>query len=82
MKEFSALEKQLLSTIADIESVPTGAYNIREDGKLKGRSTTENIDIVSKTDKSGIDIFIKPNTKNQRVDIPVIITKSGLNKNI
>ncbi len=79
MKEFSKLEKQLLSTIADIETVPTGAFNIREDGKLKERHTTANIDIVSKTDKSGIDIIVKPNTKNERVDIPVIITKSGLN---
>lgn len=79
MKEFSALEKQLLSTIADLESVPHGAFNIREDGGLKGRNVTANIDIVSKTDKPGIDIIIKPGTKNERVDIPVIITKTGLN---
>lgn len=78
MKPLSALEKQLLSTIADIEAIPTGAFNIREDGKLKQRNTTANIDIVSKQDKQGIDIIVKPNTKNERVDIPVIITKTGL----
>lgn len=78
MKPLSALEKQLLSTIADIETIPTGAFNIREDGKLKQRNTTANIDIVSKQDKQGIDIIVKPNTKNERVDIPVIITKTGL----
>lgn len=78
MDKLNALEKQLLSTIADLESVPNGAFNIREDGTLKGRNTTANIDIISKTDKPGIDIVIKPNTKNERVDIPVIITKTGL----
>ena len=79
MSKFDAIEMQLLKTVADLESVPAGAYNIREDGALKGRNVTANIDIVSKKDKPGIDIFIKPDTKNERVDIPVLLTKSGLN---
>lgn len=79
MSKFDAIEMQLLKTVADLESVPAGAYNIREDGALKGRNVTANIDIVSKKDKPGIDIFIKPGTKNERVDIPVLLTKSGLN---
>ena len=78
MTEFNSLEKSLLKTIADIESVPTGAYNVREDGKLLSRNVTANIDIVTKPDKPGIDIIVKPFTKNERVDIPVIITKTGL----
>ena len=77
--KLDSLQKQLLSQIADIEGVPQGAYNIREDGQLGGRNTTANIDIISKTDKSGIDINIKPFTKNERIDIPVIITKTGVN---
>lgn len=77
--QFNGLEKSLLKTIADIESVPVGAYNIREDGKLAARNVTANIDIVSKTDKPGIDIFIKSSARGERVDIPVIMTKSGLN---
>lgn len=76
---FSELEKSLLSTIADIEAVPTGAFNIREDGKLAARKTTANIDIVTKTDKPGIDIIVKSGAKGERVDIPVIMTKTGLN---
>ena len=79
MSKFDAIEMQLLKTVADLESVLAGAYNIREDGALKGRNVTANIDIVSKKDKPGIDIFIKPDTKNERVDIPVLLTKSGLN---
>ena len=72
------LQKQLLSEIADIEGVPQGAYNIRKDGELLMRSTNADVDIVSKTDKSGIDIYIKPNAPYQRIDIPVIITKTGV----
>lgn len=79
MKQFTSLEKSLLKTIAEIESVPKGAFNIREDGGLKERQVTANIDIVSKSDKPGIDIIVKANTKNERVDIPVILTKTGLN---
>lgn len=77
--KLNSIEKDLLKTIADIEKVPMGAYNIRENGKSIGRNTTANIDIVSKNDKPGIDIIIKPNTKNESVHIPVILTKSGFN---
>lgn len=73
------IEKDLLKTIADIEQVPMGAYNIRENGKGVARNTTVNIDIVTKTDKQGIDIIVKPNTKNESVHIPVILTQGGFN---
>lgn len=73
-----SLEKSLLKQIADIEETPMGAYNIRENGKGIARNTTENIDIITKTDKPGIDIRIKENTKNESVHIPVILTQSGL----
>ena len=77
--ELNNIEKNLLKKIADIESVPMGAYNIRENGKGVSRNTTSNIDIISKTDKPGIDIVIKPNTKNESVHIPVILTQAGFN---
>ena len=74
-----AIEKDLLLQIADLHGVPEGAFNIRENGKTESRNTTANIDIVTKTDgKSGIDIYIKPNTKNESMHIPVIISKAGL----
>ena len=74
-----AIEKDLLLQIADLHGVPEGAYNIRGNGELQGRNTTANVDIVTKTDgKSGIDIIIKPGTKNESVHIPVIISKAGL----
>jgi Fe-S cluster assembly scaffold protein SufB len=74
----SEIQKQLLREIADLETVPKGAYNIRANGESAGRSTTANIDIVTKTDKPGIDIIIKPGTKNESIHIPVIISQHGL----
>lgn len=79
MAELNSMEKHMLKQIADIESVPMGAYNIRENGKGIMRQTTANIDIVTKQDKPGIDIHIKENTKNESIHIPVILTEGGLN---
>ena len=72
------IEKDLLKEIADINGELQGAYNIRKNGKGVERKITENINIVPKEDVSGIDIFIKENTKKEFVHIPVIITESGL----
>lgn len=72
------LDSNMLSAIAGIADIPTGAYNIRKNGQALGRQSTENIDIIPKTDKSGIDIKIKPGTKAEKVHIPVIITETGV----
>lgn len=68
----------LLAVIADMDGVPQGAHNIRVDGKMASRYSTENIRIESKTDKDGIDIIVKPGTKDDFVHIPVVIDHSGL----
>ena len=72
-------EKELLKIIADMEGTPSGAYNIRANGALAERKVTENINIINKPDGSGIDIIIRPGTKNETVHIPVIINATGLN---
>ena len=73
------VDLELLKEIADLESVPQGAFNLRKDGELDSRNSTANIEIVTKTDGNpGIDIHIKPGTKNESLHIPVILTKSGL----
>ncbi|MBR5502553.1 MAG: SufD family Fe-S cluster assembly protein, partial [Oscillospiraceae bacterium] len=72
------LQKDMLMQIADLHKLPEGAYNLRQDGKGVARSTTANIDIVPKEDKPGIDIIIKPGTKNESVHIPVILSESGI----
>lgn len=73
-----AIEKNLLREVADLHDVPTGAYNIRENGAAAGRRSTEHIRIETKKDKPGIDIFIAPETKNESVHIPVLLTETGL----
>ena len=72
------LDKELLNNITDYESIRKGAYNIRKNGKGVERKVTENVNIVTKTDKPGIDIYVKENTKFEFIHIPVIITESGL----
>ena len=72
------IEKNLLEQVADIHKVPEGAYNIRSNGELAGRNTTANIDIVTKENKSGIDIIVKPGTKNESIHILVVLSMSGL----
>ncbi|MBQ6105141.1 MAG: SufD family Fe-S cluster assembly protein [Lachnospiraceae bacterium] len=77
-----AIQKELLKQIADLHGVPAGAYNFRVNGEGAGRNTTEHIDIVTKTDKPGIDIIIKPGTKNESVHIPVVLSQSGLKESV
>ena len=74
----NSIDKELLKEIADIDENLTGAYNIRKNGQGIERKITDNINIVTKKDVSGIDIYIKENTKKEFVHIPVIITESGL----
>lgn len=73
------IDNELLAQIADLHSVPQGAYNIRKNGELLARNCIEGIEIISKKDKPGIDIIIKDDIKNQSVHIPVIVTEQGLN---
>ena len=77
-----AIQKNLLEQVADLHTVPEGAYNIRVNGKSEARSSSANIDIVSKPDKDGIDIIIKPGTKNESVHIPVVLSQSGLKETV
>ena len=72
------IQKNLLKEISDLHSIPEGAFNIRIDGAVALRNTTANVDIVPKKDKSGIDIYIKENTKNESVHIPVILSQTGM----
>jgi len=73
-----ALDKKLLKTVADLEGLPKGAYNIRKNGKLLERQISANIDIETNADGTGIIVTIKPGTKNESVHIPVILSQAGL----
>lgn len=82
MLELDQLQLQMLKEVADLHGTPEGAYNIRSDSRSLGRRSTANIDIVPKTNVSGLDITIKPFTKNESLHIPVIVTKSGLKETV
>ena len=72
----NAIDKRLLQEVADLHTIPQGAYNIRKNGQGVSRQTTANIDIVTKKDKPGIDVIVKPGTKGESVHIPVILSDS------
>ena len=74
--------KKLLNKVAGINGKPVGAYNIRVNGKGIERASTANIEIKSKTDVDGINIIVKPNTKNETVHIPVVVDTTGLSDKV
>ena len=76
------VSKHILEEIADIHDTPIGAYNFRVNSQSAGRNTTANIDIITKTDKPGIDVIIKPGTKNESVHIPVVLSESGIKETV
>ncbi len=76
--ELTDEEKQIFCEVAGTFEIPEGAYNFRVNGKSIGRSSTNNIDVKPKKDKSGLDIYIKAGTKNEQVHIPVAISATGL----
>ena len=78
MLNLDATSDRLLEAVADLHKVPVGAFNIRANGKAVARNSTANIDIIPKENGSGIDIRIKPGTKNESVHIPVVMTASGI----
>ena len=71
-------DKELLHEINDTFNESAEAYNIRKNGKAIMRKVNDYIDIVTKEDNSGLDIYVKENTLFGIVHIPVIITESGL----
>ncbi len=76
--KFDEIQLRLLEEIAELHDVPEGAYNIRSDSQAIGRRSTDHIIITPKKDVSGIYIEILPDTRNESVHIPVVLTKSGL----
>ena len=73
------IAKKLLELVADWKGEPTkSAFNIREDTECAGRQNTENVRIETKTDRPGIDIIVKNNTKGEKIYIPALVTHSGV----
>ncbi len=77
MEKLTKIDKQLLEEVASLHGIPQGSYNIRKNGKLFARNSDKDIEIISKADKSGIDIIVHKDVKNKSVHIPVIVTEAG-----
>ena len=71
-------DEKLLNNVLDNNPYEANSYNIRKNGKSIDRKINPYVNIISKEDGSGIDIYVKENTLLQIIDIPVIITESGL----
>ena len=77
-----SITKSMLLKVADLGEVPaSGAFNIRLNGQSAARSSSPNVSIVPKTDQSGINIIIKPGTK-ETIHIPVVISESGVKETV
>ena len=74
------IQRTLLEQVAELHEVPQGAYNLRINGQGAGRNTTEHINIVTKEDKQGIDIYVEPGTRNESMHIPVLLSQTGLSE--
>ncbi len=80
--ELDEIQKRMLVEIADLHSIPEGAYNIRVNSKSAGRQSSANIDIIPRETGDGLTIKIKPGTVNESVHIPVVMSESGLKETV
>ncbi len=79
MTKLTQIDKDLLKQVADMHTVPQGSFNIRKNGQSVDRKSDDEVTILPKKDKSGIDIIIKEGVKNKSIHIPVIITVGDFN---
>ena len=77
-KKLDKIKLEMLKQVADLHDIPEGAYSLRVDGETFGKNSSENIIIEKKTDKPGIDIYIKSSAKRESVHIPVILAETGI----
>lgn len=77
------MQMDLLKNIAGIDEFDdNAAFNLRLNGATVMKNVTENVKIAPKSDKSGIDIYVKAGTKGENVHIPVILSASGLKETV
>ena len=71
-------EEKLLKKILPNRYESADSYNIRLNGSGVLRKVNEYINIESREDGQGINVYVKDNTSNGVVDIPVLVSKSGM----
>lgn len=74
--DLNQITQDMLNVIDSYGFKQEGAYNLRYNGSALCHGDSENIKIVKKQDKNGIDIFISANAQGETVHIPVVVTDS------
>ena len=74
--DLNQITQDMLNVIDSDGFKQEGAYNLRYNGSALCHGDSENIKIVKKEDKAGIDIFISSNAQGETVHIPVVVTDS------
>ncbi len=74
--DLNQITQDMLNVIDSYGFKQEGAYNLRYNGSALCHGDSENIKIVKKQDKSGIDIHISTNAQGETVHIPVVVTDS------
>lgn len=70
-------DMNLISTITDLKEIPSGALNIRVDGKAVIRNSSPNISVGPNEDGTGLKVEVKAGTRDETVHVPVIVTQAG-----
>lgn len=76
--EIDKITQGVLNVINDGEFKQEGAFNLRYNGQPLCHGDSEHVKIKRKTDKSGMDVYIDGNAKGEKVQIPVVLTASGM----
>ena len=72
-------DKDILFNIINENITEESIHNIRKNGETISRHDSDEINIISKTDKQGIDINVKSSVKDKVVQVPVLLTTEGFN---
>ena len=76
--ELNKVTEDVLKVIDSYGFKQEGAYNLRLNGMAVCHGDRRHIKIVKKEDKRGIDIHISGETKEEQVDIPVVMSREGV----
>ena len=77
------ISKKLLEALSEYKNGNfAGAYSFRQNGKCIGSKSSKNVEITSKTDKQGIIVRVKPDTKGEVIFIPSCVTEGGIDDTV
>lgn len=76
--EIDQITQGVLKVINNGQFEQKGAFNLRYNGQPLCHGDSEHVKIKKKTDKNGIDVYIDGDAQGEKVQIPVVVTASGL----